>query len=56
MGRYFRAEVPAHTAIEIATYYRERRMAAVVFGVDRIGAAAANAAQRGDRPGRGRAP
>jgi hypothetical protein len=35
MAAYFRtSEVPALTATDIATYYRQRQMACVVFGVD----------------------
>jgi uncharacterized protein len=37
MSKYFRAEdVAAHTVPSIAEYYRSRRMAAVVFGVDTV--------------------
>ena len=37
MSTYFRAEnVAAHTVPSIAEYYRSRRMAAVVFGVDSV--------------------
>lgn len=38
MASYFRTDVTALTATDIAGYYRERRMAAVVFGVDQVGA------------------
>ena len=38
MAEYFRAsDVAAHTTRDIAGYYRERNMAAVVFGVDILG-------------------
>jgi predicted TIM-barrel fold metal-dependent hydrolase len=38
MAEYFRAgKVQAHTVPAIAEYYRYRRMAAVVFGVDTVG-------------------
>jgi uncharacterized protein len=37
MSKYFRADdVAAHTVPSIAEYYRSRRMAAVVFGVDTV--------------------
>jgi uncharacterized protein len=45
MAEYFRAEdVAAHTVPSIAEYYRSRRMAAVVFGVDTVA--------DGDSPGK----
>jgi uncharacterized protein len=45
MAEYFRAEdVAAHTVPSIAEYYRSRRMAAVVFGVDTVA--------DGDAPGK----
>jgi predicted TIM-barrel fold metal-dependent hydrolase len=45
MADYFRADdVTAHTARDIAAYYRERSMAAVVFGVDIMGDEARDAA------------
>ena len=45
MSKYFRAEdVAAHTVPSIAEYYRSRRMAAVVFGVDTVA--------DGDSPGK----
>jgi uncharacterized protein len=45
MSEYFRAEsVAAHTVPSIAEYYRSRRMAAVVFGVDTVA--------DGDAPGK----
>ncbi|HEX6470063.1 MAG TPA: amidohydrolase family protein [Streptosporangiaceae bacterium] len=38
MAEYFRADdVTAHTTRDIAAYYRQRNMAAVVFGVDIVG-------------------
>ncbi|MFC5749749.1 amidohydrolase family protein [Actinomadura rugatobispora] len=41
MAEYFRSDaVAAHTARDIAAYYRERGMAAVVFGVDKAGGGA----------------
>src|SRR5690606_25387138 len=36
MSAYFRSDVTASTVRDIAAYYRERRMAAVVFGVDHV--------------------
>ena len=45
MAEYFRADdVAAHTVPSIAEYYRSRRMAAVVFGVDTVA--------DGDSPGK----
>jgi len=45
MAKYFRADdVAAHTVPSIAEYYRSRRMAAVVFGVDTVA--------DGDSPGK----
>jgi uncharacterized protein len=45
MAEYFRADdVAAHTVPSIAEYYRSRRMAAVVFGVDTVA--------DGDAPGK----
>jgi hypothetical protein len=42
MSRYFRTDdVAAHTVPSIAEYYRSRRMAAVVFGVDTVADGAA---------------
>ena len=37
MAAYFRTDVGALTATDIAAHYRERRMACVVFGVDSVG-------------------
>lgn len=37
MSRYFRSNVTASTVPQIADYYRDRDMAAVVFGVDQMG-------------------
>jgi uncharacterized protein len=37
MERYFGSTVTADTVPDIAAYYRERNMAAVVFGVDHVG-------------------
>ena len=53
-ARYFRSDEPLPTVDDVAAYYRERNMAAVVFTVDwesRSGIAADP--ERGDRRGGG---
>ena len=53
--RHFRGESARPTAEELATYYRARKMMAVIFTVDSEAVHRADArAQRGDRRGRAR--